>query len=91
MKALLEELVDGLPEDFRTVFVLREVEELSTEETAALLEINPATVKTRLHRARRLIRAGIEERLSPAFSDIFPFDGIRCVNLADKVMARLAT
>jgi RNA polymerase sigma-70 factor, ECF subfamily len=90
MKALLEELVDGLPEDFRTAFVLREVEELSTEETAALLDINPATVKTRLHRARRLIRAGIEERLSPAFSDIFPFDGIRCVNMADKVMARLA-
>lgn len=89
MKALLEELVDGLPQDFRTVFVLREVEELSTEETAALLEINPATVKTRLHRARRLIRATIEERLSPAFSDIFPFDGARCANLADQVMARL--
>lgn len=89
MRALLEELVDGLPQDFRMVFVLREVEELSTEETAAFLSIKPETVKTRLHRARKLIRTGIEERLSPAFADIFPFDGARCVNMADQVMARL--
>ena len=89
MKALLEELVDALPPDFRVVFVLRAVEELSTEETAAYLSIKPETVKTRLFRARKLIRAGIEERLSPAFGEIFPFDGARCVNMAERVVARL--
>jgi RNA polymerase sigma-70 factor (ECF subfamily) len=89
MKALLEELVDGLPVDFRTVFVLRAVEELSTEETAVYLGIRPETVKTRLHRARRLLRAALQERLSPAFADIFPFDGERCAQMAERVLARL--
>jgi RNA polymerase sigma-70 factor, ECF subfamily len=89
MKALLEELVDELPEAFRTVFVLREVEEMSTEETADFLAIRPETVKTRLHRARRLLRTALQERLSPAFSEIFPFDGRRCARLADRVVARL--
>src|SRR5690606_28520141 len=70
MKALLEELVDGLPVDFRTVFVLREVEELTTEETAIHLDIRPETVKTRLHRARRLLRGALQDRLSPAFAEI---------------------
>lgn len=91
MKALLEELVDGLPVDFRTVFVLREVEELSTEETAVYLDIRPETVKTRLHRARRLLRSALQDRLSPAFAEIFPFDGERCVDMAERVMARLRT
>jgi RNA polymerase sigma-70 factor (ECF subfamily) len=90
MKLLLEELVDELPLDFRTVFVLREVEELSTEESAEFLGIKPETVKTRLHRARRLLRAALQERLSPAFSEIFPFDGQRCADMADRVVARLA-
>ena len=89
MKALLEEMVDALPPDFRVVFVLRAVEELSTEETAVYLSIKPETVKTRLFRARQLIRAGIEERLSPAFADIFPFDGARCAHMADRVVSRL--
>ena len=89
MKALLEELVDALPPAFRVVFVLRAVEEMSTEEVAAYLGIKPETVKPRLHRARKLIRAGIEERLSPTFGDIFPFDGERCVHMADRVVARL--
>jgi RNA polymerase sigma-70 factor (ECF subfamily) len=91
MKALLEELVDGLPVDFRTVFVLRQVEELSTEETATYLDIRPETVKTRLYRARRLLRTALQERLSPAFAEIFPFDGKRCVDMAARVMARLRT
>lgn len=89
MRALLEELVDALPPDFRVVFVLRAVEELSTEETAAFLSIKPETVKTRLFRARKLIRAGIEARLSPGFAEIFPFDGARCAHMADRVVARL--
>jgi RNA polymerase sigma-70 factor (ECF subfamily) len=89
MKALLEELVDDLPPDFRLVFVLREVEDLSTEETATYLSIKPETVKTRLFRARKLLRAALEQRLAPAFGDIFPFDGARCVHMADRVVASL--
>ena len=89
MTAMLEELVDGLPQPFRTVFVLREVEEMSTEEVAQHLDIRAETVKTRLFRARRLLRTAIEARLSPGFSAIFPFDGARCAGVADRVMARL--
>jgi RNA polymerase sigma-70 factor (ECF subfamily) len=88
--ALLEAAVDALPEAFRIVFVLREVEGMSTEDTAAQLGLNPATVKTRLHRARRLMRATIEARLSTTFAGLFPFDGERCAGMADKVIERLA-
>ena len=56
LKAVLESLVDALPDPFRVVFVMREVEGLSTAETAASLSINEDTVKTRLHRAKRLLR-----------------------------------
>ena len=89
IKALLEELVDALPPDFRVVFVLREVEELSTAETADYLSIKPETVKTRLFRARKLLRAALERRFAPAFGDIFPFDGDRCAHMADRVIAGL--
>lgn len=90
MHALLEELVDALPDPFRVVFVLREVEELSTEEVAAHLGINPATVKTRLFRARKLLREAMEARFAEGFSALYPFDGVRCTGLADRVVTRLA-
>lgn len=60
---LLERAVDDLPEIFRTVFVMREIEDMSVEETACQLDILPETVKTRLHRARRLLRAALKETL----------------------------
>ncbi|HET7412956.1 MAG TPA: RNA polymerase sigma factor [Pararhizobium sp.] len=87
--ALLERAVDALPEHFRIVFVLREIEALSTEETAEQLGIRPETVKTRLHRARRLMRTAIEREFSDALSGAFPFDGARCAHMADRVLARL--
>ena len=59
LRRLLEGAVDALPEEFRTVFVLREVEGLSTAETAAYLAIRPETVKTRLHRARRQLQEAL--------------------------------
>jgi RNA polymerase sigma-70 factor (ECF subfamily) len=90
MKALLEELVDGLPVDFRTVFVLREVEDLSTEEVAAHLSIKPATVKTRLFRAKRQLREAAEARFSEGFASLYPFDGARCTRLGDRVVVQLA-
>ena len=77
LRRLLEGAVDALPEEFRTVFVLREVEGLSTAETATYLAIRPETVKTRLHRARRQLQEHLGEHaaLSPS---LFDFQGQRC-------------
>jgi RNA polymerase sigma-70 factor (ECF subfamily) len=88
-RILLEHAVDGLPVDFRAVFVLRDVEGMSTEETATHLDIRIDTVKTRLHRARKLMRAAIETQLAGAFSALFPFDGARCSSMADRVIVAL--
>ena len=90
VRRLLEQAVDDLPEPFRLVFVMRDIEDLSTEETATSLAIRPETVKTRLHRARRLLREALDEKLSLALKDTFPFDGARCTRIADRVMARVA-
>lgn len=89
MRQLLETAIDGLPEGFRTVFVLRDVEGLSTEETAAHLKLKPETVKTRLHRARRMLRAVLEQQLRGSFAELYPFDGARCANMADRVIGVL--
>ncbi|WP_127599180.1 RNA polymerase sigma factor [Nitratireductor alexandrii] len=89
IRATLERAVDMLPPAFRTVFILRDVEGMSTEETAAHLSIRPETAKTRLHRARRLLKRAIEKELSASFADLFPFDGDRCAHMADKVIERL--
>jgi len=89
IREFLEQAVDELPEPFRIVFILRDVEEMSVEETAQQLSLKPETVKTRLYRARRLMRASVEKRLSPGFSTLFPFDGARCADMADRVVERL--
>ncbi|WP_299638025.1 RNA polymerase sigma factor [Devosia sp.] len=89
MRHVLETAIDGLPEGFRTVFVLRDVEGLTTEETAAQLALKPETVKTRLHRARRMLRAVLEEQMRGSFTDLYPFDGARCAKLGDRVIDRL--
>ena len=89
VRRVLEEAVDGLPDAFRMVFVLRDVEGMSTEETAGCLAIQAETVKTRLHRARRLMRTAIEKRLAASFHELFPFDGARCAQVADRVIERL--
>jgi len=87
LKVVLESLIGQLPEPFRLVFVMREVEGLSTAETAACLEINEDTVKTRLHRARRLLREQLDRRLGPAASDVYPFHLSRCDRVVAGVMA----
>lgn len=89
MRQLLETAIDGLPEGFRTVFVLRDVEGLSTEETAEQLKLKPETVKTRLHRARRMLRLVLEAELRGSFAELYPFDGARCAHMADRVIAVL--
>lgn len=89
IRRMIEHAIDDLPEAFRVVFVLREIEELSVEETAAFLGVNAATVKTRLHRGRRLLRQALDEQLASALTDAFPFDGMRCTRMADRILDRL--
>ena len=89
IRGLLERAVDDLPEPFRLVFVMRAIEELSVEETAAYLNLPPATVKTRLHRARRLLRGALEAQLESILTDAFPFAGARCAAMANAVLGRL--
>ena len=86
---LVEEATDALPESFRLVFVARVIEGLSVEETATLLDLPAATVKTRLHRARKLIRTRLEARIGPVLIDAFPFAGARCDRLTEAVIAKL--
>lgn len=89
VRRLLEQAVDQLPDLFRTVFVLRDIEEMSIEETAAHLGLRPETVKTRLHRARRLLRQSLDRTLSSAVSDVFPCAGSRCSRITEAVLHRL--
>jgi RNA polymerase sigma-70 factor (ECF subfamily) len=86
---LVERATDDLPHDYRLVFVTRVIEGMSVEETANLLGIKPETVKTRLHRARQLIRAQLDKQIGPVLMDAFPFAGRRCARLSDAVMNRL--
>jgi len=87
--ALLERAIDELPDAFRTVLVARLIEGMSIEETAELFGILPETVKTRLHRARRLLKDEMEKHIGPAMGNAFPFRGRRCERLTDKVLTRL--
>jgi RNA polymerase sigma-70 factor (ECF subfamily) len=89
IRRLLEAAVDGLPEAFRLVFVLREVEELSVEETARHLGLKPQTVKTRLHRARQRLREALDARLADVMVGAYPFLGVRCARITERVLQRL--
>jgi RNA polymerase sigma-70 factor (ECF subfamily) len=89
IRRLLEEAVSNLPDIFRTVFVLRDVEGLDNEETAEILCIPPATVKTRLFRARRRLQQMLAPELGTALSGTFPFAGADCAALTERVLAEL--
>ncbi len=89
LKVVLETLIDQLPDAFRVVFVMREVEGLSTAETAAALEINEETVKTRLYRAKRLLRDQLDRRLGPAASSVYAFHLTRCDRVVNAVMEQI--
>jgi RNA polymerase sigma-70 factor (ECF subfamily) len=86
---LVEQAIDALPQEFRTVLVARVLEGMSIEETAGLLDIKPETVKTRLHRARRLLKESLADHVGGLFNDVFPFDGQRCAHFTNAVLARL--
>ena len=87
VRRLLEHHIDRLPSAFRTVFVLRAVEELSVEETAATLAIPEATVRTRFFRARSLLREALEQQVDVALGDAFSFDGARCDRIVATVLS----
>jgi len=88
IRQVLERSIDDLPEGFRTVFVARVVEGMDVEETAALFGLKPETVKTRLHRARTMLREALDRQLGPALTDTFPFDGALCERMTDIVVER---
>ena len=89
IQELLEQAIDGLPDAFRLVLVARAIEGMSIEDTAELLGIRPETVKTRLHRARALLRAKLEQDLGPSLPETFPFEGERCERMTSSVLERL--
>lgn len=89
IRHVMERAIDALPEPFRIVFVMREIEECTVEETATSLDLRPETVKTRLHRARRLLRIALQDSLAATLSDTFPFLGPRCARMTESVLARL--
>jgi RNA polymerase sigma-70 factor, ECF subfamily len=89
IRALLERAIDRLPPPFREVLVARLVEGMSVAETAEMFKIQPETVKTRLFRARALLRAEMERHIGPALGDVFPLACARCERLTERVLSRL--
>ncbi len=81
--------LDSLPETYRSVFMLREVEQMSTSETAECLDLSEEAVKTRLHRSRALLRRQLEDRLGPAVREAYSFLGSRCDRMVTYVLARI--
>jgi RNA polymerase sigma-70 factor (ECF subfamily) len=86
----LERAIDDLSPDLRTVLILRDVEDVSGAETASLLGIRPETVRTRLHRARRMLREVLGEQIASALKDTFPFEGTRCERSTGQLLRRFA-
>jgi RNA polymerase sigma-70 factor (ECF subfamily) len=85
---LLERAIARLPDIFRPVFVLREIEGLSVEDMAEALQIPEETVKTRLFRARRRLQKELDPELRGVLSETFPFAGADCEALTNRVIAR---
>jgi RNA polymerase sigma-70 factor, ECF subfamily len=90
LRVTLEAAIAALPDEFRSVFVLRAVEELSVAETAALLGIPPATVKTRLHRAKAQLQQRLRRQSQQLLPELLPFANARCDRIVARVLARLA-
>jgi RNA polymerase sigma-70 factor, ECF subfamily len=90
MRGLLEEAVAALPESYRTVFVLRSIEDMSTEETAECLDLTVDVVKTRLHRARGLLRRDLLARAGSTTAALYPFAGARCDRIVAAVLERVS-
>jgi RNA polymerase sigma-70 factor (ECF subfamily) len=90
LRRIVEAQIDELPEQFRTVFILRAVEEMNVEEVAQALNVPEATVRTRFFRARALLRAALERKLDFAIDEAFSFAGARCDRIVAAVQFRIA-
>jgi RNA polymerase sigma-70 factor (ECF subfamily) len=88
-RQLLEEAIDRLPENYRTVVMLREVEEMSVAETAESLGVTDAVVKTRLHRAHAMLRKDLYSRASGNATNLYQFHAVRCDRVVKAVFARI--
>jgi RNA polymerase sigma-70 factor (ECF subfamily) len=89
IQQVVEHAIDDLPEAFRIVFITRVIEGMNVEETAEILGLKPETVKTRLHRARTMLRDNVEKKIGPIVMEAFPFAGKRCERLTEAVLKRL--
>jgi RNA polymerase sigma-70 factor (ECF subfamily) len=88
VRRLLERNIDALPDQFRTAFILREIEEMSVDEAAACLGVAAATVRSRTFRARALLREAMAREVDVATVHVFGFDGERCDRIVAGVLAR---
>lgn len=88
---LLESAIDRLPDDYRAVLIARTIEGMSIEETAEVLNLRAETVKTRLHRARGLLREALSDHIEPHFIAVFPFDGARCEKFTNGVLKKIVS
>lgn len=89
VRRIIETAIDDLPDPFRVVFILRDVEGCSVAETADSLGLLPETVKTRLHRARGRLRTALRDTLAASMAEAFPFLGGRCERITEAVLTRL--
>jgi RNA polymerase sigma-70 factor, ECF subfamily len=91
VRRLLESAIDALPDAYRMVFILFGVEEMSVAETATCLDVEPATVKTRYHRARKLLQQHLASLVDSGAGDVYSFDGLRCDRIVKGVLQRLGS
>lgn len=89
IRDVVEHAIDDLPEAFRMVFITRVIEGMNVDETARMLGLKPETVKTRLHRARAMLRENVERKIGPVVLAAFPFAGKRCERLTEAVLKKL--
>ena len=89
LRRVLEDAVDTLPDSYRTVFMLRDIEGLSTQETGDGLGLGEEAVKTRLHRARAMIRQAVTARIGEVASGTFQFQAPRCDRVVAAVLAEI--
>lgn len=89
LRTMLEARIDQLPDMYRTVFMLRAVEEMTTAEVAEALQLPEATVRTRFFRARSLLREGLASDVDARLDEVFAFDGERCDRIVSQVLEKI--
>jgi len=89
IQRLVEHAIDALPDAFRIVLVARIIEDMSIEETAELFGLRAETVRTRLHRARALLKVALKQHIDSALTEAFPFAGQRCARTTSAVLLRI--